>query len=101
MLEELLDVETQSYYLGLKLKLPLPVVKSIHSSCSNPKDCLLQVIISFIEQVENPTWRVIVDALRSRAVNLPHLAKKVEAAHCPDSTLAWNVVSEITPTGNN
>ncbi|CAI8041005.1 hypothetical protein GBAR_LOCUS22788 [Geodia barretti] len=40
----------------------------------------------FLNQEPRPTWRVIVDALKSSAVNLPQLAMTVEAAHFPDTT---------------
>ena len=87
VLEELLPAETQSYILGLKLKLPLHIVESICATHSRPRDRLLQVLIAFTQQVEpRPTWRVIVDALRSPTVNLTQLAMKVEAAHFPNPT---------------
>ena len=99
MLAELLDAQTQSYILGLTLGLPLAQVDAIHDSYTNPPDRLLQVIIAFFKGVEpSPTWRVIVAALRSPAVNLPALAKRVEAAHFPDPTSTRDVVPE-TSTG--
>ena len=70
--------------LGLALKLTYHEVLAIHSQYQNPQDRLIHVIIAFLEQVETrPTWRVIVEALRSRAVNLPRLARRVEAIYCP------------------
>ena len=83
ILNELFDARNQSLMLGLALKLPFHKVKAIHSQYQNPRDRLHYVIIEFLNQAEpRPTWRVIVKALRSRAVNLPHLARRV---HCPDS----------------
>ena len=77
--------------------LPLHVVESICEVHTQPRDRLLQVIIAFLKQEQTgPTWRVIVDALRSPAVNLPALAKKVEAAHFPDTTSTRDVVPETT-----
>ena len=100
MLDELLEAQNKSRIFGLKLKLPLHVVDSIHATYPQPEDRLLQVLIEFTKQTDpGPTWRVITDALRSPAVNLPHLAEKVEAAHFPDPTSTRDVVSEITPTG--
>ena len=88
MLEELLPAQNQSYELGLKLNLKPHEVKSIHTTYSEPQSRLLHVVIEFLNEVDPnpPTWRVIVDALKSHVVNLPHLAKVVEAAHCPDIT---------------
>ena len=98
MLDELLEAQNQSYVFGLKLKLPLHLVDAIHSTHLTPKDRLLHVLIEFTKQTDRPTWRVIIDALRSPAVNLPNLAEKVEAAHLPDPTSTRNVASQATLT---
>ena len=85
ILEELLDAQNHSHVLGLKLKMKFRDVEAIFSTHIQPKERLLRVIIAFLHQVEpRPTWRVIVDALRSPAVGLPLLAKKVEEAHFPE-----------------
>ncbi|CAI8028793.1 Ankyrin repeat domain-containing protein 50 [Geodia barretti] len=89
VLEELLPAQNQSYELGLRLNLKPHEVKSIHATFSDPRKRLLQIVLEFLNQVEpRPTWRVIVDALKSPAVNLPQLAMAVEAAHFPDTTPA-------------
>ena len=86
VLQELLPAQNKSYELGLRLKLPHHDVEAIHSKESPPDKYLLKVLIKFLQQAEpRPTWRVIVDALRSRSVNLPALASKVEATHYPVS----------------
>ena len=95
VVEELLPAQNQSYELGLKLKLPPHEVESIHSTYSEPRQRLLRIIMLFLKQVApQPTWRVIVDALESPFVNLPHLARAVETAHFPDTTST--PVSEAT-----
>ena len=104
VLNELMGAKNKSYALGLELKLPQRTVKAIHTTYSRPDNRLLQVLFEFMKQTDpRPTWRVITDALRSPAVNLPRLAKKVEAAHFPDPTSTRDVVSEtrpvIVPTG--
>ena len=84
VLEAVLEAQNQSVSLGLKLKLPLHVVEAIHSMYQHPKDRLLHVVIEFLRQDEPcPTWRVIVDALKSPIVHLPRLANRIEAAHIP------------------
>ena len=100
LLDELLEARNKSRIFGLKLNLPLHVVDAIQSTYSLPEDCLLQVLIEFTKQTDpRPTWRVIADALRSPAVNLPRLAEKVEAAHFPDPTSTRDIF-ETTLTGN-
>ena len=97
VLEELLPAQNKSYELGLKLKLRQHEVDSIHSTYSKPRSRLLHVLIEFTNQTEpRPTWRVIVEALRSPAVNLPALARRVEAAHFPVPTATRDVVAETT-----
>ena len=69
-------------------------MEGICDKYSEPRDRLLQVLIEFKKQVDpRPTWRAIVTALRSPAVNLPRLAMRVEAAHCPDPTARAGKVS--------
>ena len=92
VLEEILEAGNQSYALGQKLKLPLHVVEGICEKHSDPRDRLLQVLTAFLQQGEpRPTWRIIVSALKSPAVNLPQLALRVEAAHFPDPTASRDV----------
>ena len=86
----------------MKLKLPLQVVEDICEKHSQPRDRLLQILTASLQLVKPiPTWRAIVAALRSPAVNLPQLAKRVEAAHFPDPTASRDPPPESTnPTGN-
>ena len=89
VLEEIIEAQNQSYVLGLKLRLPPHFVEDICEKHSEPRDRLLQIVAAFLQQVDpRPTWRAIVAALRSPAVNLPQLAMRVEAAHFPDPTVS-------------
>ena len=97
VLEELLPAKNHSHMLGLKLGLPLHDIEGIQSNYHDPRDRLLKVITEFLRQEQTgPTWRVIVDALRSPVVNLPALAKRVEAAHFPDAIPTRDAVPETT-----
>ena len=97
ILEELLEAQNQSFMLGLGLNLRLHEVKAIHAKYQDPCERLLHVIISFLRQAEaRPKWRVIVEALRNPIVNLPALARRVEAANFPDPTVTCDVVTETT-----
>ena len=85
VLEALLPAQTQSYLLGMKLKLEIHEIEAIHKKYLDPRDRLLHIILAFLRRAEpRPTWRVIVDALRNPLVNLTTLAERVEAAHFPD-----------------
>ena len=100
ILEEILPAKNHSYVLGLKLGLPQHVVDGIHSKEMEPERYLLKVISEFLNEVgSRPTWRVIVDALRSPVVRLHQLAREVEAAHFPDTTAIREVIPETALTG--
>ena len=101
LLEELLPAQTHSYLLGLKLGLPVYTVDSICSTYQHPRDRLLHVLIAFLNQeTPRPTWRLVVEALRSPAVDLPLLARKVETAHFPNPTATREVDdAAVTTTG--
>ena len=78
-----MEAQNQSHFLGLKLKLPNHVVEGIQSQFPAPKDRLYHVVEEFLKQLEpEPTWRAIVEALRSPTIGLPRLVKELEEKHC-------------------
>ena len=96
ILDELVEAQNHSKVLGVKL-LPPHEVEAIHRQYQDPKERLLHILLAFTSQIQpRPTWRIIVEALRSPSVNLPRLARRVEAAHFPDSTSTRDVVPETT-----
>ena len=87
ILEELTDAQNKAHLIGLALNISPVDVIAIVDNYKQPLDRLLHIILKFLSQSEPPpTWRAIVNALRSKAVNLTALAKRVEAAHFPDPT---------------
>ena len=87
ILEELTEAQNHAHLLGLALNINPVDVIAILATYEKPLDRLLHIILKFLSQSESPpTWRAIVNALRSKAVNLTVLAKRVEAAHFPDPT---------------
>ena len=82
ILQALLRAKDKAFQLGLALNLPPYEAQSIRDNYTTPEERLTRIIEMFLKQVEpRPTWRVIVDALRSPLVNLPRLAKEIEDAH--------------------
>ena len=82
VLRELLKAKNKAYELGLELKLPQYEVESIRDTHQDPQERLTRIIEKFLKQVSpEPTWRVIVDALRSPLVNHAQLAREIEEAH--------------------
>ena len=100
ILDVILPAKNHSHILGIKLGLPKHVVDGIHSRDLKPEGYLLEVIYEFLNEVgSRPTWRVIVDALRSPVVRLNQLGNEVETAHFPNATAIREVVPTSTPTG--
>lgn len=96
ILNDLIEAKNQYYVLGLQLNIPAHDLDAIKSEYSNPGDGLLQVILAFLRQDITPTWRVIIDALRTPSVNLHHLASRLEVSH---STSAQPVVETTGSIG--
>ena len=97
ILEELLDAQNHAHLLGLMMNVKPRDVEAIQATYQQPKDRLHNIIIALLQQAEpRPTWRAIVDALKSPVVGLTALARRVEAAHFPDPTATRDVVTETT-----
>ena len=91
VLEELTEAQNHSHILGLMLSIKPVEVEAISKIYKDPKERLCQIILAFLRQAEPPpTWRAIVNALKSSIVNLTALAKRVEAAHFPDPAASRN-----------
>ena len=76
VLQELLPAQNQSYALDIQLNLHRDVVEDIVLCAKHlePHDRLHHILLEFTNQVESrPTWKAIVDALKSPAVNLSYL----------------------------
>ena len=87
ILGSLIKAKDKAYVLGLKLGLQPYEARSICDNNANPEDRLTRIIELFLKRVDPiPTWRVIINALRSDLVNLPRLAKEIEDAHFPNPT---------------
>ena len=87
ILEQLAEAQKHAHLLGLMLEISPWDVEAIQKKHKEPIDKLYDIILAFLRQPEPPpTWRAIVNALKSTIVNLTALAKRVEAAHFPDPT---------------
>ena len=92
VLESLMKAKDKAYVLGLKLGLQPYEVRSICDNNAKPEDRLTRILEMFLKEAGHvPTWRVIINALRSDLVNLPRLAKEIEDAHFPNPTSTRDV----------
>ena len=82
ILDELLPARNKSFLLGIRLLPDHCAVEALENRYTDTKVRLFHVIVEFLNGVEpRPTWRVILDALRSPVVNLPRLAEDIERRH--------------------
>ena len=83
VLVEILDVSADWYDLGLQLKVRIGKLKSIWTEFSAPKHQLREMLNAWLTTGDNPSWRTLIDALRSRMVGASQLAAVLETKYCP------------------
>ena len=83
VLTDIIEAQSRSYYVGLSLGVPPPVIDRIFITHSDPQDRLLHAVKYALEHTNpEPTWRAIADALKSPLVDLPRLAQTIEEKYC-------------------
>ena len=74
---ELLKAASKWYDLGLELGLSVDYLDTINKD--NPQDCLREMLTYWLSCLDlEPSWKQVITALRSRAVNYPALAEEIE-----------------------
>ena len=82
VLDEVLDVSAQWYPLGLQLRVRVNTLDSIRLQFQNPRDQLLEMLKTWLTTSDNPSWKTLTDALRSRSVGASQLASVLETKYC-------------------
>ena len=82
LLEELLDVQTKWYNLGLQLNLTVSTQDRIKTQFSDPREQLLEMLETWLSTGYSRSWKTLLDALRSRNVGESQLADHLEAKYC-------------------
>ena len=82
VMEEVLDVSEQWYHLGLQLKVKISTLDSIRAQFADPRDQLLEMLKTWLTTSDNPSWKTLTDALRSRSVRESLLADDLERKYC-------------------
>ena len=80
LLEELMDVRSQWYDLGLYLG--IQTVKRIRVQFPDSRDRLLEVLKTWLTTSDNTSWKTLTDALRSPKVRANGLAGDLEGKYC-------------------
>ena len=83
LLDELLNVQTKWYYLGLQLKVRVEILDRIREQFSDPRDQLQEMLKTWLTTSDSTSWKSLTDALRSRSVGASQLANDLEAKGRP------------------
>ena len=80
LLEELQDVRAQWYRLGLLLGVSIDTLDMIRTH--DPRNQLLEMLVSWLTTSNNPSWTTLTNALRSRGLGEYRMADTLEAKYC-------------------
>ena len=94
--EELYVARTKWYKVGLRLKVPVDILDCIRKEFDDAGDQLCEAIKNWLKRVGvEPTWRALVDALRSQSVGESQLADRLEAKYCSTTTASQGIHCHI------
>ena len=83
VLGEVLDMSTEWYDLGLQLKVRIGTLDTIQADFTAAKHRLREMLKAWLTTGDNPSWKTLIDALRSRMVGASQLAAALETKYCP------------------
>ena len=77
------DARCKWYDIGVELDLDTATLDSINTThCKQVEDCFREVLSKWLEVATPcPSWKALVKALRSPAVDFPQVASKIESKH--------------------
>ena len=101
VLEAVMDVAAQWYPLGLQLKVKTGTLDSIRTQFQNPRDQLLEMLKTWLTTSDSPSWRTLIDALRSQSVGAGQLAGELEKKIVVKKPEAGNGMSPLTASVAN
>ena len=82
LLEELLVVGPKWYHLGLQLGVRTGTLDDIQAQFHSFIDQLLEMLKTWLTTSDNPSWKTLTRALRSRIVGASQLADILERTYC-------------------
>ena len=81
--EELFHVRPDTYELGLALQLSQDVLQTIMTENQKPHGQILRITEVFLKRKDpKPTWRAIIEALKTPAVNRSKMAQQIQEKYC-------------------
>ena len=86
--ERLFGVSNKWYDIGLQLRLNADTLDNIEGNSGSTQHCLREMLKKWLRKVNPyPTWKAVVDALKSVVVGEETLAQQLEDKYCKqDST---------------
>ena len=79
---EILFAAAKWYDIGLELGMTADYLDTIKKATNDPQDCLRELLRRWLSGVDPlPSWKALIAALRTPAVNYPALASEIEQKH--------------------
>ena len=107
VLEEVLDMSAEWYDLGLQLNVRVGKLNSIRTEFNTTKHQLREMLNAWLTSSDNPSWKTLINALKSRSVGASQLAGDLKTKYCPvkrtevdrgASTSDWPETSVFPPS---
>ena len=102
VMEELADVRSKWYNIGLGLGLSVGTLNSIETEHSNTSDSLRATLMKWLNAYSPPpTWSKVVETLRTKTVDEARLAAHLEHKYCsskPDSSSYCSILDPAQPS---
>ena len=83
VLGEVLDMSAEWYDLGIQLKVRIGTLDNIRADFTAAKHRLRETLKAWLTTGDNPSWKTLIDALRSKMVGASQLAAALEKMYCP------------------
>ena len=98
LLEELVNVRTQWYPLGLQLKVRTGTLDRIRAQFHDPRDQLLEMLKTWLTTAVNPSWKALINALRSRSVGAYKLADDLMRKWMEETEVGIHKSKQLAPS---
>ena len=79
------------YDLGLQLKVRTGTLDNIRAEFTAARHRLREMLKAWLTTGDNPSWRTLIDALRSQMVGASQLASVLDTKYCPVENTKLNV----------
>ena len=83
VLDSLWEARTEWFYIGIQLDMETSDLKVIKKNHDEAGLCFTKMLTEWLKRMNPPpTWKALVDALKSRTVGYEQLADTIEKTHC-------------------